>query len=1525
MVTKLIGFDDVTKRRKLVDPASVGGGGGGGGGLPLTGGTLTGLLTLATSSATVAPLKFVSGTLLTTPVAGVVEYDGTNLLATNSANVRKTLAFTDSDITGNAANVTGTVALANGGTGATTAAATRTNLGLVIGTNVQAYNANLGTIAGLTQVNGNFLASDGTNWMSRAIAAGDISSGTLAIARIPTGSTASTVAIGNDSRFGDASKIQGVSVPAPSGTNTVLSYNGSALSWGAVSGGGSGLPTTGGSMTGTIGLVANSATVQPLRFVSGPLLTTPASGSMEFDGTLLYLTNNTPTRKTVAFIDSNITGNAANITGTAAVANGGTGATTAAGARTNLGLVIGTDVQAFLNYTPANKAGDTFTGQLVLPTGTTTLAPLRFQSGVNLTTPVAGSVEFDGTSLFVTNSTPARKTLAYTDSNITGTAANVTGTVALANGGTGATAAAGARTNLGLVVGTDVQAFNSNLGAIAALAQASGNAIISNGTAWTARAIVAGDITSGTFAIGQIPTGSTASTVAIGNDTRFGNATKIQGINVPAPSTANTFLNYDGTSLFWTAASGGGSGLPTTGGTMTGAINLVANSTTVAPLKFSSGSLLTTPVAGSMEYDGTGLYVTNGAAARKTVAFTDSNITGNAVNVTGTVAVANGGTGATAAAGARTNLGLVIGTDVQANLGFVPVNKAGDTTTGRLTLVAGTTTVPPLRFQLGANVTTVQPGAMEYDGTSLFLTDNFSNRKTIAYSDSNISGFAANVSGTVAVSNGGTGATTASAARSSLGLVIGTDVQAFLGFTPVNKAGDSMTGQLTLPAGTATVAPLRLQTGVNLTTAAAGAVEFDGTNLFLTNGSAVRKTLAYADSNITGTAANITGVAAIANGGTGASTAATARTNLGLVIGTDVQAFNSNLSTIAGLTQASGSAIVSNGTAWTARAIVAGDITSGTFGIGQIPTGSTASTVAIGNDARFGNATSIQSISVPAPSGTNTVLTYSGSALSWAAGGGGGGLPTTGGTMTGAINLVANSTTVQPLRFTSGSLLSTPASGSMEFDGTSLYLTNNTPLRKTVAFTDSTITGNAANVTGTVAVANGGTGATTAVNALASLGAFPTAGGSFLGPVTLVAGTAANASLIMPVGINLTTPLSGALEFNGTNLFITTNVPARKTLAYLDSTITGNAANVTGTVAVANGGTGATTAPAALTALGGLASAGGAMTGQLVLPVGTTTLAPLRFQTGVNLTTAVAGSVEFDGTSLFVTNSAVARKTIAYIDSALPAPGVIGGTTPNAVTATTLRATGAWTRTPVTAQALTGAASVTVAGASVIPITSTANVIMAANPQIVAGGNGQQITLVNTGTFAITFVNGLGIDMGRSATLLPGMTLDLVYSTLRSAWVDASYNIATSNRPSFSALRTTTSQTGLTSGAWTGLIYNTVSRDIDAIYNSTTGIATIPSWGAGTYLISAGGSLDNVASILNLALFVGGVDRRYFQDIRTSGDSLFFASGSLQYDFVAGDTFNIRMLQINAGAVARSFAPGANGQSCYLNVCRLNV
>jgi hypothetical protein len=73
----------------------------------------------------------------------------------------------------------------------------------------------------------------------------------------------------------------------------------------------------------------------------------------------------------------------------------------------------------------------------------------------------------------------------------------------------------------------------------------------------------------------------------------------------------------------------------------------------------------------------------------------------------------------------------------------------------------------------------------------------------------------------------------------------------------LERSGGVMTGTLTLVAGTTAVAPVKLQGGALLTTAELGALEFDASNLYFTP-STSRKTLAYTDSNITGTSAGWT-------------------------------------------------------------------------------------------------------------------------------------------------------------------------------------------------------------------------------------------------------------------------------------------------------------------------------------------------------------------------------------------------------------------------------------------------------------------------------------------------------------------------------------------------------------------------------------------------------------------------------------------------------------------------------------------
>jgi phage-related tail fiber protein len=540
------------------------------------------------------------------------------------------------------------------------------------------------------------------------------------------------------------------------------------------------------------------------------------------------------------------------------------------------------------------KNGLQANGPVKFVAGTTTVAPAAFQAGSLLTTPAAHAIEWNGTNAYLTNVSGVRKALAYTDSNITGSANSL----------------ANAR-NIGLSGdATGSASFNGTTDATIAMTLANSGVsagtypkvtVDSKGRVTAGSALVAADIPSLDWT--KIASGKPTTlagygiTDAVNNSTRGvanGVATldasgKVVASQMPAIAIVDTFVVASQAAMLGlTGAETGDIAVRTdlnktfilkgqnyatladwqellTPTDQVSSVNGMQGAVTISAITGNAGTATALQTARTLAVSGdaTGSASFNGTA-NATIAMTLANTVtaGTATKVTydskGRVTA-----GASLAAadipaldwskitsGKPTTLaGFGITDDV--------LYKSGDSMDGTLTLAIGTATVAAMKFQAGSLLTTPLANAVEWNGSNLSLTTSGAVRKTVAYTDSTITGNAANVTGIVAVANGGTGASTATAALDNLGAV--------------DKAGDTMTGTLVMRAGTTAAAPMKFQAGALLTTPQAHAIEWNGTTLSVTNGSAVRKNIAYTDSTITGNAANVTGVVAVANGGTGAT------------------------------------------------------------------------------------------------------------------------------------------------------------------------------------------------------------------------------------------------------------------------------------------------------------------------------------------------------------------------------------------------------------------------------------------------------------------------------------------------------------------------------------------------------------------------------------------------------------------------------------------------------------------------------
>jgi hypothetical protein len=110
------------------------------------------------------------------------------------------------------------LAKANNLSDLTNTATARTNLGVAIGTNVQAYDADLATIAGLTPTNNYAIIGNGTSWTSSALPASGVTSVSATAPIASSGGSTPTISL-NDSgvtanTYGSSSSIPVITVSA---------------------------------------------------------------------------------------------------------------------------------------------------------------------------------------------------------------------------------------------------------------------------------------------------------------------------------------------------------------------------------------------------------------------------------------------------------------------------------------------------------------------------------------------------------------------------------------------------------------------------------------------------------------------------------------------------------------------------------------------------------------------------------------------------------------------------------------------------------------------------------------------------------------------------------------------------------------------------------------------------------------------------------------------------------------------------------------------------------------------------------------------------------------------------------------------------------------------------------------------------------------------------------------------------------------------------------------------------------------
>jgi len=582
----------------------------------ITTGMISGQIAVAQGGTEASTAQAAINTLVGGTIPSGYYLRGTGTNAVMAAIQAADVPTLNQNTTGTAANVTGIVAVANGGTGTTTPA-------LVAGTNV--------TITG-SWPNQTINSSGGGSGMIYPGAGIPLSTGSAWGTSYSTTGTGSVVALATSPTF--VTPILGTPTSVTLTNATGLPLTTGVTGTLAVANGGTGTTTSTG-VAGSAVVLSNTPTLSTPTInngkLDGPYINTIAAFNTTVGSAVLSFINNAGTTGGSNYL--NISNSLAN------TSNPITLSVQWGGATTNQNLELQAGSGGYVGIAKTSVSTKIFFDPVGTGTTSTTLTSSQTADRILTLPDATDTLVGKATSDVLTNKTINGSNNTITNVSLT---SGVTGTLPVANGGTNQTS----YTDGQLLIGNST----GNTLAKATLTAGSGISITNGSGSITIAATGSGTVTSVTGTSPVVSSGGT--TPAISLAAAYGDT-----LNPYASKTANYVL----------AAPNGTAGVPSFRAIVAADIPTLNQNTTgtAANVTASSNSTLTTLSALSLP----GSQVSG-------------NISGNAANVTGTVAIANGGTGQTTAAAGFNALS--------------PITTAGD-------LILGNGTNSATRLAIGAN------------------------------------------------------------------------------------------------------------------------------------------------------------------------------------------------------------------------------------------------------------------------------------------------------------------------------------------------------------------------------------------------------------------------------------------------------------------------------------------------------------------------------------------------------------------------------------------------------------------------------------------------------------------------------------------------------------------------------------------------------------------------------------------------------------------------------------------------------